>query len=93
MFIQLIFIIFHNGLFFAKFWQNGGGAVLLDVLEIQPVRSSHFQPFADYLKNVTPEASTPGRAEDWKNVKTSTNVPGTCSKTGECLQEVSTVYH
>ena len=69
MFIQLIFIIFHNGLFLAKLWQNGGGAVLPDVLEIQPVGSSHFQPFADQLKIITPEASTPGRAEDWKNVR------------------------
>ena len=44
---SLFSIIFHNGLFLAKLWQNGGGAVLPDVLEIQPVGSSHFQPFAD----------------------------------------------
>ena len=25
--------------------------------------------------------------------ETSANVPGTCSDTGECLQEVSAVYH
>ena len=46
MFIQLIFIIFHNGLFLAKLWQNGGGADSLEVLQSEPVDYSGFQPSA-----------------------------------------------
>ena len=80
MFIQLIFIIFHNGSFLAKLWQNGGGADSLEVLQSEPVDYSGFQPSAvmPSLKPVPQEQLRAGKTSE-----TAENVPGTYTDCGE----------
>ena len=80
-----------------NFWQNFGKMGWGSTPRCPREPANRFQPFADELKQVTPEASPPDRDEDWKKcqkrVQMSPNVPETCSDTGECLQEVSVMYH
>ena len=88
MFIQLIFIIFHNGLFLAKLWQNGGGADSLEVLQSEPVDYSGFQPSA-VMPSLKPAPQEQLRAG--KTSKTAENVLGTYTDCGEQSYRVSNV--
>ena len=88
MFIQLIFIIFHNGSFLAKLWHFGGGADSLEVLQSEPVDYSGFQPSAvmPSLKPVPQEQLRAGKTSE-----TAENVPGTYTDCGKQFYRVSNV--
>ena len=88
MFIQLIFIIFHNGSFLAKLWHFGVGADSLEVLQSEPVDYSGFQPSAvmPSLKPVPQEQLRAGKTSE-----TAENVPGTYTDCGEQSYRVSNV--
>ena len=88
MFIQLIFIIFHNGLFLAKLSQNGGGADSLEVLQSEPVNYSGFQPSA-VMPSLKPAPQEQLRAG--KTLEMAENVPETYTDCGKQSYQVSNV--